>query len=240
MVSSFKSCRECADELARRPCEYGTAVQLCHVGCGALAKADHHATFLAHELDPEPRAAAVAEHRSAQRREPALRRNAPDALKSAAQLALLGAELRGRLQVLQRAASADAKVRAVRAHPRSRRPPAPRSSCASSCWRRRRVRRKRMRSPGSAPATKTVLPPCTTPSPSCVRLVTRPVSSGGGRARRSPVPAAGTLKAPPPTPAGTRRGAARPPRADSPSPARSPRRALRARAPRAAAQSAAR
>src|SRR5581483_8930873 len=41
-------------------------------------------------------------------------------------------------------------------------------------------RRKRMVSPGNAPATNAVLPPRTTPSPSCVREATVAVSSGAG------------------------------------------------------------
>src|SRR4029077_10214521 len=82
-----------------------------------LAEPDHHGVFLAHELHPEPRAAAIAPLWPGERAETAARRDAGDARERITELRVLRRELRGGREVLQCAAPTDAKVRAARRHP---------------------------------------------------------------------------------------------------------------------------
>ena len=142
----------------------------------------------ARNLRAEARAAPVVPHRAAQGRKPAPRgeaapaaRGCPAARAPWRRAASLGSRC-CRAQPPQTPKCAQRGVTRPAAGSSTS------SSCASSCWRWRRVRRKRMRSPGSAPATKAVLPPRTTPSPSCVRRRHRRglLRTRGTQARRLP------------------------------------------------------
>src|SRR6185503_19768923 len=86
-------------------------------GTAALAEADENLAFLVHVLAAQPCAAPIAPQRSGQRREPALRQYAADALERFGDDAALCRELRRMLEVLQGAAAADAEMTAARRDP---------------------------------------------------------------------------------------------------------------------------
>ena len=138
-----------------------------------FAEADQHAIFLLDELDAQPALAPIAPRRIGQRRE-----NRPRAVtlpmrsKFSISTRLFRGDLRGRIQMLQRAAAAYAEMRTARHDAIGRGlqhffddrlvvVPALRGETQHA-----RVR------PASAPATNTALPStCATPRPSCVRSV---------------------------------------------------------------------
>ena len=81
---------------------------------GALAKPDQHPPFARNILDAEARPPPVAPGRTANGRQPALRRQARDPLQILGELLLLERKLRCGIKVLQCAAATDLEVRAAR------------------------------------------------------------------------------------------------------------------------------
>jgi hypothetical protein len=106
--------RERRDQSPGRSRQHLAGGELRHVGGGALTKPDHDAVLLVHELGTQAGAAPIAEGRSAERRQPAARLHAGHPRERLPQFGFFGGELCWRGQVLQRAAAAQAKVRAAR------------------------------------------------------------------------------------------------------------------------------
>ena len=89
------------EERAHRWRENFTDFKVREKRAAALAEADEDLALLVHVLAAKPRAAAIAPHRSSQRREPAFREDAANALERLGHDAPFRRELRRVVQVLQ-------------------------------------------------------------------------------------------------------------------------------------------
>jgi hypothetical protein len=78
------------------------------------AKTDEHPVFLLDELHAQPALATIAPRRIGQRRQDFLRPHFADAFEVFDQHVLFGGDLRGGIEMLQRAAAANAEMRAQR------------------------------------------------------------------------------------------------------------------------------
>ena len=104
------------DQRIDRRCQHLAALEFGDAARVAFAKPDHGVPARVHKACPESRPPAVLPLRALQRRKPGARRDAPDAAQRLAQLLLLDRELRGAVQMLQRAAATHAKMPAARRH----------------------------------------------------------------------------------------------------------------------------
>ena len=98
------------DEGVGRRGQHAAGGQVRHVGRGALTESDHHARLAVHVLGAEARPAPVAPGGTGERRQPPRGLGARHPRQGLLELALLGEQLRRRLEVLQRAAAADAEM----------------------------------------------------------------------------------------------------------------------------------
>ena len=112
---------ETADELTQRPdaLAHGRHQHLAvrdvgDVAAVLLAETDQGLALLVHVLHRQPPATPVTPGLTDQRLEPASRRDLADALEVLREHALLGGDLRGRRQMLQRASAAGTEMRAAR------------------------------------------------------------------------------------------------------------------------------
>ncbi len=171
-------------------CARGSTAQLRHVGDVArlpLVEADQHAALLRHVAHRQPRAVAVAPRRSVDRRQHLLpARTRPMCHSASSSTRCLAATCARGVEVLQRAAAADAEVRAARRR-RARRSRAQDVVDARDLVGRLALQRSSIatRSPGSAPSTKIALPSMrATPRPSWSSAVMTTVIHVRAGARR--------------------------------------------------------
>ena len=111
-----EKCTQRLNKCIYRRSQNFTTVKRRHLGREALPESDHRSTLRAHVACAEPRAAPVLPLWALQRAEPALRRYPANTLEGLTQLLLLDGQLRRTIEVLQRAAAADAKVCAAWRH----------------------------------------------------------------------------------------------------------------------------
>jgi hypothetical protein len=108
--------RQRIDQHSRRRRENAAFVQVSDVGRRALAKSDQHPSLAWHQLYAEPCAPPIRPDRPCQRFEHTRGLDAAESDQVLQQLGLLESKLRRRSEVLQRAAAAEAEMRALGRH----------------------------------------------------------------------------------------------------------------------------